>query len=266
MGAAGFFQNHLNLLPETVAWMNALGNVTMPSHTFLNALNLLILGMKEDGNWNLLDRFWIFCTEVQSHSLVSVVNPSGITAPWVTNISNINSVSWTAGSGYTGNNSTSYLNTNFAFSQAVNTTLNNGSLGFYNLSTNTGGTADMGWHPAPSSWLTLNLAGNVEGAWGSNGAATLTLPAKITGLWTMFRNSGSNIGISYNGVTKATASSASVSNPTGNAFICALSQNSTPVDFSLRTYALAYVGSGGINGVPFYNRIQTFLTTIGCAK
>lgn len=109
--------------PVVRAWLNRL--TSSPSSAYIKALDTMIKGMRADGNLLLLDRFWIFATEVQSHAQRSIVNPTNT-------LTEVNGPTWTAKIGYTGNAVTQYLNSNFIpSSNGVNYTTAIASIGVY---------------------------------------------------------------------------------------------------------------------------------------
>src|SRR3990167_3364982 len=112
--------------PDTVRYITQLAS-GRPNYIHQRRVDTLVEGLKQDGNWRLLDRLWIFAQPLQELSRVSLVNPTS------TQITEVNAPTWTANQGYTGNGVNMYLNTNFNPStQGVNYVLNSGSLGAYN--------------------------------------------------------------------------------------------------------------------------------------
>ncbi len=51
--------------------------------------------------------------------------------------------------------------------------------------------------------------------------------------------------------------------PTKSVFLCAFNVNGTPGAFTTRNEAAVFIGSGNINQVSLYNRIQTYMTAVG---
>ena len=94
----------VTLLPETKSWLAVLPS--RPSAQVINAVNTFIRTCIADGNWQLLDRFWLFAQDIQANAVYSIVNPTS------TACTQVNSPTWTQYQGYTGNGSNMYLNTN----------------------------------------------------------------------------------------------------------------------------------------------------------
>src|SRR5262245_4406995 len=90
----------------TTAWVNAVvtngGTVSAGRQT---TVNTLITTLKSAGIWTKLDRLWLWAAENQPSALTDLVGLSLATA--------VNSPCFTADRGYTGNGSTSYIDTLF---------------------------------------------------------------------------------------------------------------------------------------------------------
>lgn len=125
----------------TTAWVNAVvaagGTVSDTQKTRVDAL---IVGLKADGLWTLLDAMWLHAGElVSQQARIDIKSLTAATA--------VNSPGLAAG-GYLGNGTSSYINTNFtAYS---NFTQNSGSFGAYctTVSTATDTTAIMSMRDA----------------------------------------------------------------------------------------------------------------------
>src|ERR1700722_4642317 len=110
------------LLPETEAWLRqAIQYGGKPSWYYIKSIDNFIRQLIFDGNWSLFDRLWLFATEQRQHATISLVNPKGISAPWPTNIMEVNPqfLLWNPLTGYrnggsgNGISTNSYLNTNY---------------------------------------------------------------------------------------------------------------------------------------------------------
>lgn len=251
-------------LPETRAYLNQL--TSMPSMWWCNALDILIRTLIIDNNWGYLDRMWIFATEVQQHAQVSIVNPNGINAAWPTNTTEVNSPSWKILQGYTGNGTSSYVNTNNTYSGQSNFSQNNGAYGIYFRTNNPQSAAnEMGCSDATNiNALALNRN---PGRGASVNVAIAVSITKYTstalGILSGVRTSSANELAYVNGSNIGTTTQASNGVPTTNVYVCAFNSNGSTTSFSTNQISMAYWGSGSINQVTFYNAFQTFATTIG---
>jgi len=230
-----------------------------PSALYKEAVNTLIKQLKADGNWNKLDRLWNFATEYQQHATVSVANPSSSA------ISEVNSPTWAAGFGYTGNGTTQYLDTGFIPSSGGMYAQNNGSIGFY-------------------SRTNSDLASGVDMGC-SNGTSTLTIFARNGNTFYNRINAASSTGVSNtdsrgffagsrsssttqlgfkNGSQVSSGSQTSNALVTYNMYIMAYNNSGGgAAGWSTRQYALAFIGTGAIDQGTLYIAVQNFATTIG---
>ena len=110
---------------ETVAWIaDVVSNGGTVSDARAALVDDLIVALKADGVWTKLDRLWLFAAENQPSALTDLVALDLATA--------VNSPSFTADQGYTGNGSTSYVNTTYnPTTDAVSYALNSASVSFW---------------------------------------------------------------------------------------------------------------------------------------
>lgn len=256
---------NVSLDPITVAWLAQLTTSfgSNPSSTFITALDTMIRGMRTDGDLLLLDRFWIFAQEVQGYARVSIVNPGS------TQITEVNSPTWTANQGYTGNATTSYLNTNFNYStHAVNATRTNISHGVYSRTNSAVNQQDTG---ATVGAGTCNMA--IQSKWSDNICYTATngrtnnfsssAVADSLGLFSGTRVNTTNHTGYHNGVAFTAASIADLALPNLNDFVLGRNLNGALSLPSARQLSMRFIGAGNINQANFYSRFQTFATSIG---
>jgi len=230
-----------------------------PSALYKEAINTLIKQLKSDGNWNKLDRLWNFATEYQQHATISIVTPTS------TAITEVNSPTWVASLGYTGNGTTQYLDTGFNPSSGGMYTQNNGSIGFY-------------------SRTNSDLASGVDMGC-SYGASTITIFARNTNTFYNRINAASSTGVSNadsrgffagsrsssttqlgfkNGSQVSSGSQTSNALVNYNMYIMAYNYNGGgPANWTTRQYAMAFIGTGAIDQGTLYAAIQTFATTMG---
>lgn len=263
-----FFITGSSLLhdPIVTAWLAQLTTSfgSNPSSAYIAALNTMIAGMRTDGDLLELDRFWIFAQEVQDYSRVSIVNPAS------TQITEVNTPTWTALQGYTGNGVNKYLNTNFNYStNAVKTLRDSISHGVYittnaaeakvdaGVYTNVGGTRDI---IIAGRWSDGRMYGSANNQTGeANGAVADSL-----GLFSAQRTSSAGGATARkNGVSIATKVEAEGALPNLSDFVLCMNFNSATSYFSSKRVAMRFIGSGAINHTDFYNRFQTFATAIG---
>lgn len=234
---------------------------TKPEPKTAYAVNPFIQGCIHDGNWTQIDRIWLYAQGVQDNAKISIANPAS------TQITEVNSPTWTQYQGYTGNGTTSHLRTNFnAATQGVNLTLDSASMFTYNVTNVVGGYVELGGQTG-SPFPTLAL--------GSRFTGDLFLIRVNTSTQTSFSNSdsrgffvnsrtASNANQQYkNGVSINTTTTASTSIPNQALFSLAFSANGTPSLFSPIQQALTGFGGGGIDQLKFYNRTQHLAIMLG---
>lgn len=250
---------------DTILWLAQLTTSfgTNPSASAITAMNTLIVGLKADGNWTLLDRLWIFAQSVQGYARVSIKNPSS------TQITEVNTPTWTANQGYTGNGTNMYLNTNYNFStSSVNASQNSLSYGVYvttNVAeakydcgafTTTGGTKDI---VLSSRWSDNRTYIGTNSSTGEANASNLDSRGMFSG-----KRIASNAQTALkNGSQIASLSDSTNALPSLNLFVLCMNNSATPSSFTTRRVAMCFVGGGGINHATFYTRFQTFATSIG---
>lgn len=235
---------------------------TPPSGDYIKALDTFIKGLRSDGNLTVLDRMWIFACEIQQHARVSIINPTS------SNITEVNSPTWTANQGYTGNGSTSYLNSNFAPSvDGVNYTRDLACYGTYSRSNVQSTGSNMGLSGASSMQsitferftddnFYVSINGTGQGNVANTDSRGLFAAARVVSTHEEGWKNGSRV-VNYSG-----AGAASVALQNVKFYISARNNNGTAANFSTRQIAMAFIG-GNVGQANFYTRFQTFATTRG---
>jgi hypothetical protein len=247
--------NKFQLQAETALWLNTIPNPA--SALEINAINQFIGQCKQDGNWQLIDCFWLFAQSNQANSRLCIKRPSA------TACTEVNSPSWTAYRGFTGNGTTSYLNSNYnETTNGVNFTQNSASIFVYSRTNeNAATTAEIGHSDATNKTFLvcrstanqISIPINMSGGAGSpalsntDGSGLFQLSRTASNLSTCYRN-GTSLG------TSAQVSNGIVNN---NMYICADNLNGAAALFSVKQIAIAGVGGGNIDAVKFNNAIQT---------
>lgn len=244
-----------------------LSQCTTPSAKYIAALCNLSRQLTIDATWGYLDRFWIFATEIQADARVSFVNPRS------TQITELNTPTWKADSGYFGNNA-GYLNSNYNMAtSSVNYKRDTSCIGFYQLE-------------QPPSNFPFGIFNNATGA-------NATYINTVTTVFNGGMQSLAGQGQSYSGNKKAMISiiryggqisfyirgSIFTGSPYTNADIALQNANmyilanndiyNTSVDpaASANTAeACFYMGSSKMNQLTIYNDFQIFATAIGFNK
>lgn len=244
-------------IPQVQAWINQL-SAPLPSASYLSAVNTMVAGMITDGNWYELDKFCIFATEQQQHARICLVNPTS------TAITEVNSPTWTAGQGYTGNGSNMYLNLNFnGRTQSIKYQRDSGCVGAYLRTNVNDGGVEIGHQDTSSFTYILPRLTNLQWARINVNPAVTSANTDSRGMFASVRTTSLLYGGYKNGASVSSNSSASMDIPNNNMYAMAWNSNGVTTNFSSRQISMIYIGSGAMNQATFYTRFQTFATTIG---
>jgi hypothetical protein len=249
------------LLPETIAYIKACS--PKPSGKFSIALNELIGQMKIDGNWQLLDLFYITACTNRQNALINVKNPGTFNG---TEVLNGGVLGWTAGVGYGSDGTHSYVNTNYNPStQGINFTQNNCSMGVYIQTTHEStpgvtpqaqiGNASVA--PVYSAMFIGNQ--NLDVCYLNASTATASASINTPGFWSGNRINSGTMSTYFNGATFSINPSPSFAMVNLQFFFLALNNNNTPFAWSNNQTSMGFVGGGGIDQTKFYNSFEKFL-------
>jgi len=248
--------------PVLKDWISGL--MTPPSPALAKDLNNLLKGLRADGNLTELDLFHtIGGLETDEQRLRPLITTSTTKTFTAVNSPTLDST------GITGDGATSYLNTNWAFStNNIKYTLNSASIFQYCRTVGAASAvrADMGaTNGGTYAYMETRYSGNLYYTAVNDGGGSNTANASAQGFFHSQRTSSSNIDQNKNGTLLNAAVKNSTTMNASTLFICSLNNASTPINHTPYNYALFGVGSGNINRLTFYNRIQTYMTSRGIA-
>lgn len=236
---------------------------TLPSAAQQVKQNTFLVALKTAGVWNLLDILYVYATD--GNSDFATLNWK---APTLFQCAKVNSPTFTTNQGFTGNGSTSYVNSNWsAFGNGVNYTQNNASMGGYVNSNIAESTGDV-WgirNGANQAELNPRTGGNVLAGSLNALSAFNAANANSIGFYHSQRTAVNLQKVFKNGVlldTKATASAA-----LGIVSLTACCSNFIPgplaFNFSSRQIGLLFAGAGlaGLE-LSFYNAWNTYFTSL----
>lgn len=246
--------------PATITWLAQLG--TRPSVAVISAVDHFIKGCKADGNWTLLDRFWLFAQDNQTNSLTSIVNPTSSVA------TEVSSPGWTSLQGYTSNGTTSYINTNYTPStDAVNFTQNSATQFIYSRTDSQEASLQGGGGLANLHATHLNIRNSSDQILSRTNGTTATGAISNTsslGFFTAVRSSFTAVTFYRNGSSLGSpASNTSTGLATVKLYALSNNNNGTAANFSTRQIAVYGFGSGSINQATFYTRVLNLATELG---
>lgn len=236
---------------------------------YMAAINTMIAGIKSDlsaDNFSdIFDCFWIFANQGASQSLYNAAKDDH-------HCTNVNSTTFTAGEGYTGNGSSMRLATDYIPStDAVVYEANSASWGFYARLAATSATANL--HGGRDG---TNLGNEFQPTYGAVAGLRINSPnfaggpANDTtqGFFIVTRTgAGTTDGaLYYNGVARAGAiNGVSTGLPTVEQYILCVNANGTPSSFSANQIAVGFYGRGLTAGeVALINtRVEAYMDALG---
>ena len=237
--------------------------VTTPFSTARKAIiNTLVTTLKADGNWAGLDRLWLMANEASDQGLISLVNPAS------TAMTLVNAPTFTVDQGFTGDGATSYINSNYnPNTQGVNYTLNSASVGAYARINQDAATVLLGVQRTTATAGYIYLRPRTTNTFASyiNGVGVAS-PANTSsqGLMSMIRTASNLSNFYRNGVSLGTNAQVSSVIPNYNMYILANNLNNSSTNgYSTNQVSCVFIGSGAINQLSIYNRIQNYMTSLG---
>jgi hypothetical protein len=247
--------------PEAESYFVANGNVSIDNFS-KKAINDFIQGLKLDLLWDELDIIYLLAGPDKTLSKINIKDPSKYS------LTEVASPTFTQNKGWNGNGTSSYLKTGWiASSNAIKYLQNDGSFGVYSLTDNAVSANDIGVNNGSVNVAVLNIRTATNTASWAVNSATDSIPsiasASSIGFFSALRNNSSNSSFYKNGVLQSTFTKASTSLSSLEWYILARNQGAIANLFSPRTLAFAYVGSSRLDPLKLYNRINTYLSTIG---
>ncbi len=246
------------LVPDaaTTAWINAvIANGGTVSGARRVVVNSLIVGLKADGVWTGLDLLSIYAAENTPSALTDMKALTLSTA--------VSSPTFATDLGYTGNGSSSYIDSNFNISTATNFQQDSGShFGW----SNTGNFAQLGalWGLLASGGVHNRCLPQFSGSlfWSVNesGNVTQANSPDPAGLYFQARTGATAQEVDINGTLFQ--SDAAPSSAVPNTTLTALSDGT---NFSSRQICCLGCGTGfnATDRTKIYNRLRTYMTAVG---
>ena len=250
---------------QSLAWFNRIGTGPLYglSATERNAYDTMITGLVSDGVWSLLDALYIFATNNATNANYNLISTSyGITP--------VNSPSFAPDVGYTGNGSSSYLNTGYLSSTGPQWGANSCHLSVFAQNNVAQGTevaigCDAGTYAYIQPYVS---GGNFYYDLNAGSFPNAANPMGGTkGAWVVSRTGGSAEAAYYNGNSTAFISSAvgSSAPPAQAIYIGALNNAGTASNWSTLQISAASMGAALTNtqSVNLMSRVNTYLNALG---
>lgn len=241
---------------------------SFPSATRIGLISNYILGIKTDYSITLLSEIFdvlrLYAAHDQQFSRLNWAKRAH-------DATEVNSPSWIADRGYTGNATTMRLDSNYNPStQGVRYLQNDGAIIGY-CRTDLAQTGQIGGALNAAGQGTLinprNGPGVIAGAVNRslNTDTTSIATANSLGMTAIRRVNATQIIANKNGVDVQTVASNSVAPISLNMYELAINNNGAGAFFSSRQHCLFAVSKGNIDLSLFYSRTQTYLTALGAA-
>ena len=225
------------------------------SATEKEAVNQLVLDMKDDGIWSSMKAIYPM-VGASSAACAQNLKSSSFTGTFTSG--------WTfASTGVMGNGSSAYMDTGLVPSSELS--LNSTHLSFYSRTDSpSASSADIGSRGSNSSWTLIEVYGNV--LYNLINQSTISSVAMTTTLGHFIgsRRGATDTEAYRNGSSVATFTTSSANLSDRNIFIAAMNNAPNPQYYSSREYAFASIGDGltDTEASDFYTAVQAFQTTL----
>jgi hypothetical protein len=242
---------------------------TEPGDGLKELIDNFVAGTKTDSVWTKIDRFWFPAVHEQGASArLDWKSPATVGR----RLTEVNTPSWTAYQGYTGDGSTSYLNTNFTPStDGVNYTQNSACAGVWVRTV--GPTSASRAYAGLNDGFTQQTAiirradGSSWQAVGPNDTTSInatTLSQSATGLLVANRSGASARQVYRNGSSEASDTQASVGLPAFDLYLLARNSSGTAGLFSDGQISAAFVAASlnATEQANLHTRLNTLITGV----
>jgi hypothetical protein len=229
------------------------GSLTNAEKGYLNTLTL-------NPDITEFDRLWVHGLSNQIAARISLVN--ALTADLITNV---NSTTFTAGQGFTGNGTTMYLDTNYnPVVDGVKYLQDSSSFGSYFKTPLQSGKLQGVLIGLTGSYIYDNTI-SITAANNDNNDDSSNFTTNKDGLIITTRDNSANKNIWIDGVESTDMARASNGVPNGNFYLLAWNLNGTAISFGNQTISASFIGSGAIDQAQFYTDVQALGTSLGWA-
>jgi hypothetical protein len=260
------FDNFANVVVATTGYIAEYQAVydsltTPPSAVIAEEQNAMVSALVTAGTWAKLDIFYLFAQTVNSDSeaLKNWINPG------TNDCTLVNAPAFVALEGFTGNGSSSYINTNYnPNTDGSNYTLNSACLGIYLRTDVTESTYDLGVQSGTAARIASHIAAGTYLNRINDSLSHEPANTDARGLHIQNRTGASATEIFKNGASVDTDSVASVSVPADDIYICC-QNNGGPAQYSTKQVAVVFAGGGLTIGdvTAITNAIETYMDSNG---
>lgn len=217
---------------------------TLPSASQQALQNQLVVDLKDAGIWSKLDTFAVFATDAEDAPASGTSNFALIDWKRLTQYDAVNSPTFTSNQGFTGDGTSSYINTNYNPTiNGVNFSQNSASMGGYQFNSSTDANCDFGALQTTPTAIRCHFSGN--GGIGINTTSFLVSTGReiSNGVFSLIRDNSSNFDY-YRNSSKIPLNTSGTSNGIVNLDLFGLARNvqGTPSQLSPDTLSVLYAG------------------------
>lgn len=239
---------------------------SLPTGTALTAGNQLVKDLKNASIWNKLDVFYVFATNGDSDfATLNWKTPASFQA------TKVNSPTFTSLEGFTGNGTSSYLDTNFnLLNNSVNYTQDSASIGVYDRVNNGGNMHRFGVSQStPANGVLSNWNRPLDNEFAYiNSAFPGNFPVAdltINGFHFLNRTDSSNFQLYGNGNLYESGTQTSTSLANGNVFVLAFNRVGTGAQlFYTGQISVFFAGASlASEASAFFTAIEAYMDAIG---
>lgn len=255
------FRGTTQFVAASSALIDAMSVTMPPTAARKAAINTFIRTLQNAGIWDLLDVMWVTAAHSPEAALLNWKSPGTFTGVAT------NSPTWQADRGYTGNGTTSRIQTGWIPStNGVNYTLNAASMWVWITTDVASANGDIGVSSDASAnrvQANTRTAGNVLSIIINSAANATPAAATSIGFSGTQRTAANNQVTWKNGVSLGTAATNSSALPTSEVWLCGVGASQS---FSTRQVAFGAFGAtlAGLEA-QFYAAVLAYMQTVGAA-
>jgi hypothetical protein len=220
--------------------------------------------LKAAGIWSKLDVFWMLAAHDAQAGRLNWKSPGTYTC------SEVNSPTFTADRGFTGNGTTSYLTTGFQpATHSTNITASRTHAMNWSRDTysSTGDRSDMGGYGGAGDnyGVLMRRSGSSKQFWAHRNGVTTTSADTAAGMQLGVRYADNSSAIYVNGLSVATGSNVPSTVTNREIYICCVSLDGVAAQFTTRQQAAISLGGdlSAAEAAAYYSIAQTYMNGVG---
>ena len=225
------------------------------STTEQDAVNTLVVQMKDDGIWNSMKAIYPM-VGASAAACAQNLKSSSFTGTF--------SAGWTfASTGVTPNGTSAYMDT--GFNALSNFNASNAHMAFYSRTQAVNVQVEMGYYDGDIKIFHLRPGSNFQFISSTDSVLAYTTTSDARGFWLNTKRSDTDREIYRNGISEATLTTTDTTAWDNlKVYLGARNENGTPAVFSNKQCAFASIGDGltDTEASDFYTAVQAFQTTL----